>query len=277
MAAWYSARQGLAILNFLLDGAWDLESAGDLQDHIWENFWQRQVHQRDFRVRSVQDLEPWLQVSRRAYDLGHDFDEGPKHLRPFIEGYSVMGHSVMGILNHDLAAEVMAPNAVRTLVDFFVSHGANIEEVPGHHQETALLAAAHSGRESSLPWLRALLEHGADHTAQDRYGRGPLHLTLEKQEKDLWGIEVGKRTTSMRFMEAKLVCLIRAGCSIHKVDNHGLTPTDIARESCLRVVWENALREVNMLDDKMLELLDKKVRPYYPLGPPVTDHKFLVF
>ena len=255
MAARYSVRRGLAILNFLLDGAWDVENAENLQNHIWNNFWQRQKLKPYFQVRSVQDLEPWLQVSRRAYDLGHEFDEGLKyHYFPFA------GSLVTGYLNYS-AAKTLEPNAVRTLVDFFVSHGADIEQVQGFYHETTLLFVAHSRDESSLLWLRALLEHGADLTAQDCYGRGPLHLTLIKQFGSVWRSEDGKWTTSMRFMEVKLVCLIRAGCSIHKVDNHGLTPTDIARESCLRVVWENALREVNMLDDKMLELLDKKVRP----------------
>ena len=250
-AAWYSASQGAAILNFLLDGAWDLENAEDLQDYIWSNFWQRQSWQPGYMWESVQDLEPWLQFSRRAYDLGHDFGEGP----------ACFSRSVSGYLSRRLVATKIEPNAVHTLVDFFVSHGADIEQVQGFYHETTLLSVAHSRDESSLLWLRALLEHGADLTAQDRYGRGPLHLTLTKEFGSVWSSEDGKWTTSMRFMEAKLVCLIRAGCSIHKVDNHGMTPTDIARKSCLRVVWENALREVNMLDDKMLELLDNKVRP----------------
>ena len=168
----------------------------------------------------------------------------------------------------------MDPEAVRTLVQFSVSHGADIEQVQGWYNETALLFAAHSGRESSLLWLRALLEHGADHTVQDRYWRGPLHLTLKKNSF-AYAEGEGIPATSMRLMEAKLVCLIRAGCSIHEDDYWGLTPTDIARGSCLRFVWENALREVNMLDDEMFELLDEKVRQYYPLGPSGTDIKFL--
>ena len=268
MAAWHSGKQSLAILNFLLDGAWDLENAEALQDHIWSNIWGGRPGS---PVRSVQDLEPLLQVSRRAYDLGHEFDDCLKNHCLFDALYPVTGYPDYS------SAKTLEPNAARTLVDFFVSHGADIEQVQDPHQETALLAAAHSGRERSLPWLRALLEHGAALTAQDRHGRGPLHLTLKKQTKDLEESEDGICTTSMRLMEAKLVCLIRAGCSIHEVDSRGLTPTDLARESCLRIIWEIALREVNMLDDKMLELLDKKVRPYYPLGPPVTDHKFLVF
>ena len=270
MAAWYSG-QSLAILNFLLDGAWDLENVGNLQFCIWRGFWDRQIMKPGFLVRSVRDLEPWLQVSRRAYDLGHEFGEGPKCLRHSITGYS---NSVTGYLRHASFPETMEPEAVRTLVHFFVSHGADIEQVHGHCEETALLSVAHSGRESSLLWLCALLEHGADYTVQDRYGRGPLHLTLKKNS---FAYEEGEGipATSMRLMEAKLVCLIRAGCSIHEDDSWGLTPTDIARGSCLRFVWENALREVNMLDDEMFELLDEKVRQYYPLGPSGTDNKFL--
>ena len=267
MAACYSGTQSLGILNFLLDGAWDLENAGDLQYYIWTNFWDKGIHPPNLPVRSVQDLEPWLQVSRRAYDLGHEFGEGPQD---FIGIYSIMG-----FLWHPSGTRAMEPDALRTLVHFFISHGADIEQVLGDYQETALLSVAHSGDVFSLLWLRALLEHGADHTAQDRYGRGPLHLTLRKQTEDLWKRKDDKWTTSMRLMEAKLVCLIRAGCSIYEVDNRGLTPTDLARGSCLRIVWENALRKVNMLDDKMLELLDEKVRPYYPFGPPGTDNKFL--
>ena len=256
IAAWYSGRQSQAVLNFLLDGAWDLENAEDLQHHIWKNFWYQQIHQPNLPVRSVQNLEPWLQVSRRAYDLGHEFDEGPK-----IFGHAIMAYTVMGYLRHSSDIRTLEPDALRTLVHFFVSHGADIEQVHGHYQETALLFVAHSGDEFSLPWLRVLLEHGANLTAQDRHGRGPLHLTLKKHTEYLWDREDGKWTTSMRLMQAKLVCLIRAGCSIHEVDNRGLTPTDLARESCLKFVWENALQEVNMLDDKMLEILDKKVRP----------------
>ena len=259
MAACQSKTQSLLILNFLLDGAWDLENADHLQYYIWWNFWYQRFYLPNPPVRSVRDLEPWLQVSRRAYDLGHEFGEGPKCFSHF------MAYSVMGYVRHPSITKAVEPDTLRTLVHFLVSHGADIEQVHGHYQETAFLAVAHSRNETSLAWLRVLLEHGADHTAQDVLGHGALHLTLKKLTADLEEILESKWTT-MRLMEAKLVCLIRAGCSIHEVDNQGLTPTDIARASCLRIVWENALREVDMLDDKMLELLDEKVRPFDPPG-----------
>ena len=230
---------------------------------MWSNFWDQQLYQPNLSVHSIQNLEPWLQVSRRAFDLGHEFGRCPVNL----------SHSATGYLDHGSDPETMEPEAVRTLVQFSVSHGADTEQVEGHYHETALLSAAHSGGKSSSLGLRALLEHGADHTVRDYFGRGPLNLTLKKERSEYEESE-GPPATSMRLMEAKLVCLIRAGCPIHEVDGRGATPTDLARENCMRIVWENALREVNMLDDKMLELLDEKVRQYYLLGPPRTDNKF---
>ena len=261
MAAWHTRRRSGAVLNFLLDGGWDLENSENLQHYIWANFMDQQtdISEPIKLVHSTRDLEPWLQVSRRAFDLGHEFD---KHLNYF-------NNSVMFYLSDQSAMKRLEPEAVRTVVHFLVSHGADIdqEEKYSSNRETALLLAAHSGVEDSLLWLRVLLEHGADYTVRDVAGRGPLHLTLKKHRTGYEESGEDPPATSMRLMEAKLVYLIRAGCSIHEVDDLGATPTDLARESCLRIVWENALREVDMLDDKMLELIDKEVRQHYPCGP----------
>ena len=259
MAAWHARRRSGAVLNFLLNGGWDLENSEHLQEYIWSNFVDQQtdISEPISLVHSTQDLEPWLQVSRRAFDLGHEFD---KHLNYFND-------SVMFYLSDQPTMKRMEPEAVRTVVHFLVSHGADIDQEKNSNGETALLYAAHSGGEDSLLWLRVLLEHGADYTVRDFVGRGPLHLTLKKHRTGYEEDGEDPPATSMRLMEAKLVCLIRAGCSIHEVDVLGATPTDFARESCLKIVWENALREVNMLDDKMLELIYKEVRQRYPCGP----------
>ena len=258
MAAWHARRRSGAVLNFLLDGGWDLENSEHLQNYIWANLMGQQAdHSYPINlVHSTQDLEPWLQVSRRAFDLGHEFEERINYFNS----------KVMFYLDKQSTMKRMEPEAVRTVVHFLVSHGADINQKDGS-KETALLYAAHSGGEDSLLWLRVLLEHGADYTVRDIMGRGPLHLTLKKYRIGYGQSGEDPPATSMRLMEAKLVCLIRAGCSIHEVDKRGATPTDLARESCLRIVWENALREVNMLDDTMLELMDKKVRRNYPGGP----------
>ena len=265
MAAWHARRRSGAVLNFLLDGGWDLENSEKLQDYIWANLMNQQIDISEpiNLVHSTRDLEPWLQLSRRAFDLGHEFDRDINYFND----------KVMFYLSDQSTMKIMEPEAVRTVVHFLVSHGADIDQYGDSNRETALLYAAHSGGEDSLLWLRVLLEHGADYTVRDVAGRGPLHLTLKKyrpgyaESGDYEESGEDPPATSMRLMEAKLVCLIRAGCSIHEVDDLGATPTDLARGSCLRIVWENALREVNMLDDNMMELIDKEVRQHYPCDP----------
>ena len=261
MAACYTRMPSGAILNFLLDGGWDLENSEGLQKEIWANLrYKRGDYPYGISLgHSTGDPEPWLQVSRRALDLGHGFDEH----------FNYFNDDIMLYVREQSFMKRMDPKAVRTAVHFLVSHGAGIDRKDSIG-ETALLRAARSGVEESLLWLRVLLEHGADYTVRDIIGRGPLHLTLKKYRTKFYKKERNPSATSRRLMEAKLVCLICAGCSIHEVDHRGATPMNLARGSDLRIVWENALREVNMLDDKMLELINKEVRQHYPGGPTRT-------
>lgn len=126
--------------------------------------------------------------------------------------------------------------------------------------DTALLMAARSDRSGSTIWLQVLLEHGANHLANNFQGRGLVHLTLRQ--------DVHFDYHSARALKAKLVCLIRAGCCIHAVDDLGQTAIDLARSPYLRKTWKRALDEVGMLNDQSLDLLYKEVRYIFQFSFP---------
>lgn len=96
-------------------------------------------------VHSIRNLEPWLQVFRRACDLGHGYDPG-------LGGFS---SEVMDYIAETDSIESEAP---RTLVPFLISHGADIECPAGIHRESAILHAAQSGNASSLLCVQVLWE-----------------------------------------------------------------------------------------------------------------------
>lgn len=122
----------------------------------------------------------------------------------------------------------------------------DIESKRHYTNETPLLSMARKFQIVPPTVLRALLYCGVDVSAVDYKGRGLLHLALMRNRR---------RQLSFEWLKRKIVLLLRAGCSIYAVDDFGRTPTDLARETCVSIIWKRALGEVGMLDEETKRLI----------------------
>lgn len=241
MAAWYGASG--SILDYLLQTVGNSFEFSGLQRWIWAGF----IYQRfDLSRQCInRDLESYFNISRRAVDLEQALEDDL-------------------IFNDMLSCIAIAkwPNnfdwrECLEICGFLVGHGANLE-CKDRRGETALLKLARSTSDCSRVWTRSLLECGANLSAVDYKGRGLLHLSLRYSRGSRHNILPGCCICWIE-VRAKLVELLRAGCQVHAVDNRGRTPTDYARGCCLKNVWVCALREVDMLNDDLIESVFNEV------------------
>ena len=183
------------------------------------------------------------QASVKALELGQTLDHDFFELLP-----------AHGMPTDSLANDEQNEYLCKTL-EFFIKQGLSIESRNDLYGETPLLSIAEADTWFSVAWLCILLEYGADITAVDYKGRGPLHLTLKRCRS---GTETLLPLSFM--MKEKLILLLRAGCSIHSVDDYGRTPNDQARETSVKYIWMSALEETGMLDEDIKRTLYEKVR-----------------
>lgn len=238
MAAWYGSSGN--ILDYLLQIVGDSVDISDLQRWIWAAF----IYERNYLSRRCmkRDLQSYFNISRRAIDLEQPLDD-------------VL---IFQFISNDVAIVELRSNLdwreCLEICEFLVGHGVNIEckDLLGG---TPLLTAARSNLKNSLGWIWALLQLGADFSAVDYKGRGLLHLSL-RYSRCPFPTWLRCNYISWIGLQLKLVELLKAGCQTHAVDNRGRTPTDFARGMSLKNVWLSALKEVNMLDDEILESLD---------------------
>ncbi|KAK0512874.1 hypothetical protein JMJ35_004891 [Cladonia borealis] len=217
----YWADGGTKIIDYLLVDAWDIENS----DEIHLAFLRRFL---DFSWVSG-DLDLFIQLSRRISALGqvihaeliHDFFRLSRYFT-----FSPKAESIYDVL-----------------FQFLTNQGADIEHRDSFREETALLVAAEVDNLINLYMMPVLLRFGADYSAVDYKGRGPLHLALKPARRDHPGTRLHHRA-----LKEKLVLLLQAGCSIHAIDHYGRTPTDVARKYRRTSSWKAALREVGKLE-----------------------------
>ena len=211
------------IFEYLLVDAWDIENSYSLHTLFWYQPWRKEPW-------GSRGLDSFFRFSRRLSALGQavqaDDIRSAVHIRPF-------GH-------------VSYPTSeTPEYFNFLISQGADIECRDPNWGETPLLVAAERDSNLSLELMPVLWRLGADYSAVDYRGRGPLHLTL-KPSRTFTGRHEG--LVNFRIIKDKLAHLLQAGCSIHAVDNYGRTPTDVARRWRRTRAWEAALQEVGKLE-----------------------------
>ena len=99
------------------------------------------------------------------------------------------------------------PARTKSLIEFLVSRGADVNAFQGESRWTPLHSACSRGRGSVA---KVLIDNGADVNAKDRWGRTPLHYSLKKEDLDT----------------AEL--LIAEGSDVNAKDNEGATPLGYA-------------------------------------------------
>ena len=162
-----------------------------------------------------------------------------------------MGQVIHAEIIHDIVRasvySIFSPTAESVydeLLKFLTNQGADIEWRNSSREETALLVVAEVDNCMSLEMMPVLLRFGADYSAVDYKGRGPLHLT----PKPFRRYSDSAQRLTYQGLEYKLVLLLEAGCSIHAVDRYGRTPTYVARKWRRTEAWEAALQEVGKLE-----------------------------
>ena len=232
-----------AVLQYLLQGAWDIENSNDLQDILWG--WTPK------RCSEPMDLEgPRARVSLEAAKLGLTHSDAFFH-KIFFDA------AVLSYTN----PRYRDAGSVRRTFKFFLSLGMNIEGKDPESGRTPILSIAMMSsswcEECSVgaQWLQVFLEHGADVTAVDHDGRGPLHLSMAQHRRSQ--PIYFDRDCLGKFQ--KVVLLLRAGCSVDAVDVYGKTPGDMAREHMWEDGWTYALAETGMLAKESAEELRTKV------------------
>ena len=188
------------------------------------------------------DLQPYIEIFRRAVDLEQTLDYG------LILKVLPIDHGFVQLLQCDRREIFESP-------EFLTGTGADIDFMD-RWGDTPLLGSARSNFEDSPSWTLALLQCCADISAVDFKERGPLHLSLRYSRASYYR----QHSISWTGLQAKLVHLLRAGSQIHAVDNRGRSPTDYARDLKLKNVWVSALREADKLEDEILESLYNEVR-----------------
>lgn len=254
MAAWYGGSGN--ILDYLLQTVGDSVDFSGLQRWIWAGF----IYERNYLSQRCmkRDLQSYINISRRAIDLEQPLDED----------------LIFEFISNDVAL-VELPNNLDwreclEICGFLVGHGAN-PECKDRWGETALLKSAKSTSNCSPNWTRGFLQCGANLSAVDHKGRGLLHLSLRYGRGSYPSLFPG---CSISWVEirAKLVELLKAGCQVRAVDNRGRSPTDFARVLNLKNVWLSALKEVDLLDEDILESLYNKVsQDPHPFAPEVPE------
>ena len=150
------------ILEYLLYGAWDIENSRNLLTWIWNDM---------LSSPTKENFEWSCRNSMKALELGQSFDVN------FTGWLQFLG------LDDDRIFDTEQHEYLRKAFEFFIKHGLDIESRDNFRKETPLLISAEADTWSSATCLRVFLGYGADLTAVDYKGRGPLHLTL-KQSRD---------------------------------------------------------------------------------------------
>jgi hypothetical protein len=117
--------------------------------------------------------------------------------------------------------------------------GVFLEPRTSYMHYTPLLYAAAAFLIGSIPYMKALIKHGANVHATDYSGRGALSTVFYRPTIH--------HTTHDATPEAKLMMLLDAGCDPNHVDNKGKTVSDHAGFTGLTgsdwCAWTSALRK----------------------------------
>lgn len=197
-----------------------------MQLYIWQTFTTE-------RIKNWKGVEARYVVSTRVLELEQGFYDA-----------SFFHFFVIQIIFGSRALDQCDDEMIRRLLQFFMNHGMDLESRVVGPEETMLLLFAAVHTKISVTCLRVFLEQGADLTATDFMGRGPLHNVFRKG----WSpFRVSERAKTF-LQHEKLVLLLRAGCSVHAVDRYGKTPGDLARKRRREHVWMSALKEAGISD-----------------------------
>lgn len=227
MALYYGNHIIRRIVEFLFVDAWDIENSYNLQSLLWHR--------------------PTQNKSGLSIDLGLLFQSSR---RISALGQAIKADEIHNIVRGGTYLPIESPSLkVGDIFKFFINQGADIEWRGSPRMDTALLVAADSDSLINLRVMQELLWLDADYSAVDYKGRGPLHLALKPTRMYTGG---GKGPFNWEIKD-KLVHLLRAGCSIHAVDDYGRTPTDVARSWRRTRAWEAALQQVGKLECARLE------------------------
>ena len=214
------------ILNYLLQDARDLAKSPSLLSNLWTNYMEYNWRSKE---ESPQDLQTYIDVTVRMIGLGisvHSYDP--------TFGYNAL---------HQMSESCYRYYSILDKACKFLLWIGVDMELSAYNGQTPLLRAAHSSWEASTEWLEVLLANGAKFSAVDRRERGALHLALQKDP--LYRNFYGEASWAL-FTKAKLVLLLRAGCSPGQKDRAGRTPAQYAGQMCLHRVWHEALFEAGM-------------------------------
>ena len=211
------------IIDYIFVDAWDIENS----DHLQVAFWGSR-----FLQHQSGDLDHLTQVSKRLSTLDQVI-------------HADLIHYIVRV-SRCYTSPPPAKSMYDDLFKFFTNQGADIERRDSFRKETALLVVAEVDHVITLDVMPVLLRFGADYSAVDYKGRGPLHLALKPSR-------FYTKNLHSRTLRKKLVHLLRAGCSIHAVDNYSRTPTDVARKWRRTKAWKAALQEVGKLECATLD------------------------
>ncbi|ERF71275.1 hypothetical protein EPUS_05327 [Endocarpon pusillum Z07020] len=234
----------------------------------------RQVFIRDYASpvgRPPGEFDFFRRISDIALEAGASVDDcdDPDPLSPVYDG-----------IFHRLVWHTLYPgrnafvSELPQLVAYFVKIGFSIEAL-NSDGETPFLNAA-SSRGICLTFLQILLEHGANPTAKDKWGRGALHLAVcgywaddddgddddgdddddgwdgsdndlvltSRNQDEVRGVKQLPNTDVEESLLEKLLFLLQAGCD-PEGDHNGLTVCYYAKRCSLSSTWHAALSTFN--------------------------------
>lgn len=196
--------------------------------YIWVGFFDRNPFNIVRGLPTSPSVDHWIELSNTAIRNGVESEnEHPINRK-------------LDSLMHMPCKSTIIPNSITdvctTVCNYFKSIGCTTESV-NEHQETPLLCSAqHFGKENT-PWIKALLENGANINATDGESRNALHLSLKVCEKG----HACHSNMINSILREKLTILLSSGCDTEATDSKGLTPSDYASANLFSEVWERTL------------------------------------
>ena len=115
-----------------------------------------------------------------------------------------------------------------------LEHGANVNLRNGQGQ-----TALHKASLRCYPTIiRLIVNHGADVDAQDNDGSTPLHLLISKVPMNSEAPDDSEIVIGSELRRTVIKQLLKHGASVHKENNRGETPLQVAEMRGLQEITE---------------------------------------